>query len=342
VEKGTKNMVVDTIITYSEWKQSFLAEIETQPHSVAKGDLFVQKILQIRYDLSEDEAIDATEYAGAGDRGVDALYIYPSEDDGIPHAIVVQGKYGTAGADMNVYQEVHKFLHSLKLASIGNTINPSIDKIVGVLNNQGLIQYVIATTEPLTQAQKEDLENVKKIATTDFGDKLIFEIIDLKKIYNTYADYVPLKTDNRIKVDLHCRIINVQDGAYIGVATLVNLYKMLKSYANQSDDEVDSIYDRNIRKYLRRRTGSVNDGIYKTLETEPQRFIAYNNGITIICRAVQKSERALQLDTPYIVNGCQTTRTLYNFMETNFPSVDLLRDTSDRLQAYKDILALGI
>ncbi len=112
-------MVIDTLTMYSEWQHSFLAEIEAQPHTVAKGDVFVQKILQIRYDLSEDDTIDATECAGAGDRGVDALYIYPSEADGIPHASVVQGKYGSAGADMNVYSEVQKFLQSLKLARTG-------------------------------------------------------------------------------------------------------------------------------------------------------------------------------------------------------------------------------
>lgn len=335
MEKGKTIMVTDILATYSEWEQSFLREIEAQPHSVAKGDVFVQKILQIRYDLSETDAIDATECAGAGDRGIDALYIYPSEVDGVPHAIVVQGKYGSAGTDMNVYTEAQKFLQSLKLARTGNSINPSFDKIVGVITNQGIIHYVIATVEPLNKGQNEDLENVKKIASTDFGDKLIFEVIDLKKIYNTYDAYAPLKTNSGVKVDLHCRIINVQDGAFIGVASLVNVYKMLKSYASQSDDEVDRIYDRNIRKYLKRRTGSVNDGIYKTLEAEPQRFIAYNNGITIICRAAQKTEKALQLDTPYVVNGCQTTRTLYTFMETKFPGIDMLKDTSERLQVYK-------
>src|SRR6266571_8343366 len=134
-------MVINTLATYSEWEQSFLAEIDAQPHTVAKGDVFVQKILQIRYDLSEADAIDATECAGAGDRGMDALYIYSSEVDGIPHAIVIQGKYGTAGTDMNVYNETQKFLQSLKLARTGNSINPSFDKIVGVITNQGKIHY---------------------------------------------------------------------------------------------------------------------------------------------------------------------------------------------------------
>ncbi len=336
VEEGRKIMVMETLATYSEWKQSFLLEIEAQPHTVAKGDLFVQKILRNRYDLSEADAIDATECAGAGDRGVDALYIYSQEADGIPHAIIVQGKYGTAGSDMNVYSEVQKFLQSLKLVSAGTSINPSFDKIIGVMTSQGQIHYVIATVEPLNQAHNVVFENIKKKASTDFGSKLIFEMIDLKKIYSTFASYVPQETNSGIKVDLYCRIINVQDRAYIGVASLVNVYKMLQSYASQSAGEVDGIYDRNIRKYLRRRTGSVNDGIYKTLESEPHRFIAYNNGITIICRAAQKIDGALHLTTPYVVNGCQTTRTLYNFMETKFPGIDVLKDTSDRLRTYKE------
>ena len=59
-------MVVDMLATYQEWKQNFLAEIDALPHTTAKGDAFVQRILQICYDLSEADAIDATECAGAG------------------------------------------------------------------------------------------------------------------------------------------------------------------------------------------------------------------------------------------------------------------------------------
>ena len=92
-----------------------------------------------------------------------------------------------------------------------------------------------------------------------------------------------------MKVDLPCQIVSVQDGVYVGVASLADLYGMLMSYANQDDGAVDGIYDHNIRKYLKRRAGSVNEGIYKTLDKEPSCFIAYNNGITIICRTAHNT-----------------------------------------------------
>lgn len=328
-------MVVEMSATYQEWKQNFLAEIDALPHTTAKGDAFVQRILQICYDLSEADAIDATECAGAGDKGVDALYVSPA-DDGLPLAIVIQGKYGAVGTNVDVYGETQKFFSALKVAYTGASVTSAIDKIAAVLKNGGLVRYVIATIEPLEQKQKEDLENTKKIANYDFGDRLVFEAMNLKKMYNVYMSQGPVEASSTVKVDLPCQIVSVQDGVYVGVASLADLYGMLMSYANQDDGAVDGIYDHNIRKYLKRRAGSVNEGIYKTLDKEPSRFIAYNNGITIICRTAHNTTQGLQLDTPYIVNDCQTTRTLYDFMNTKFVGVDVQHDPNARLQAYRE------
>ena len=107
-------MAIDMIVTYSEWKQEFLTKIDALPHTTARGDTFVQKVLQIYYNLSEDDAIDATECAGAGDKGIDAVFV--AEDDQSPLAYVVQGKYGAAGTGLDIYSESQKFLNALKLA----------------------------------------------------------------------------------------------------------------------------------------------------------------------------------------------------------------------------------
>src|ERR1700680_4509944 len=96
---------VETLVSYEEWKSNLLAEIESQPNSVTKGDLFVQKVLQMSYGFSEEDAIDATSCAGSGDRGADAVYIFPSNEDDIPRALIVQGKYGTAGVNLQIVQE---------------------------------------------------------------------------------------------------------------------------------------------------------------------------------------------------------------------------------------------
>jgi hypothetical protein len=197
---------------------------------------------------------------------------------------------------------------------------------------------LIVTVDPLDQAQRNDMSNVKKIANFDFSDKMVVEAISLENLYNVYTSLTPIETSISIKVDLPCQAVPVKNNAYVGVTSLTDIYGMLSGYASQGDGTIDSIYDHNIRKYLKRISGSVNDGIYKTLETEPSRFIAYNNGITIICRSASTLQTAtgLQLDTPYIVNGCQTTRTLYDFMNTQFAGIDVQRESSSRLQPYKE------
>ncbi len=327
-------MAIDIIAPYLEWKQNFLSEINALPHSTARGDAFVQKVLQIYYTLSEDDAIDATSCAGAGDKGVDALYV--AEEDQSLLAYVVQGKYGAAGIELDIYNETQKFLNALKQARNGTSVTVAIDKIAGVLNNEGFVRYVIATVDPLTEPQQQDLANVKKIANHDFGDQLVVEAISLNNLYNVYTSLEPAAGPS-MTIDLACQVLPVQDNAYIGVVSLADMYRMLRSYAKQSDGTIDSIYDHNIRKYLKRRTGSVNDGIYKTLEKAPERFIAYNNGITMICRSAEPTSTGLRLNVPYIVNGCQTTRTLYDFMDTKFPGVDISHIISEsRIQPYQD------
>ncbi|HJT56375.1 MAG TPA: AIPR family protein, partial [Ktedonobacteraceae bacterium] len=262
--------------------------------------------------------------------------VFVVEDDQTPLAYVVQGKYGVAGTGLDVYSESRKFLNALKQAKNGISVTVAIDKIAGVLNNSGLVRYIIATLEPLSQTQQQDLANVKKIANHDFGDQLVIDAISLDNVYNVFTSLEPAAGPS-ITVDLSCQYLPVQENAYVGVVSLVDIYRMLRNYAKQSDGTIDSIYDHNIRKYLRRRTGSVNDGIYKTLEKEPEHFIAYNNGITIICRSAQSTPTGLRLQVPYVVNGCQTTRTLYDFMDTKFPGVDIDHIASEsRIQPYKD------
>ena len=113
---------------------------------------------------------------------------------------------------------------------------------------------------------------------------------------------------------------------------------MLCEYANHYSGALDGIYDRNVRKWLGKRTNSVNGGISTTLRNNPDRFVAYNNGISIVCRNFQISDQGLQIDSPQIVNGCQTTRTLYDFMETQFAGVQAQLATLVDAEPYRAAL----
>ena len=74
------------------------------------------------------------------------------------------------------------------------------------------------------------------------------------------------------------------------------------------------LLERNVRSFLQAR-GKVNRGIRDTIIGEPERFLAYNNGITLTAEAVELCSdpgvtAITRLDGLQIVNGGQTTASL--------------------------------
>ena len=318
---------------YEKWRATLLGSIDALPNTVDMGNAFVRTVLQGYYNLSEEDAINATAFAGAGDRGVDALHIVVEEDGEGAEALVLQGKYGTAGAGLHVYDEATKFLSALKMAREGQSVTEAVDKAEAVIRNGGIVRYVVATVDPLDARQREDLANVQALAHRDFGDRLVTEALNVETLYDTLA--MDQRVSARI-VNLPCKVVEVPGGAHVGAASVADVYTMLRSYAAQAaGGDVNAIYDRNIRKYLKRRPGTVNDGIHHTLKDEPRRFVAYNNGITIVCDEAKLYTGYLKLTNPSIVNGCQTTRTLFDYMSTAFAGV-LPDDPQNRMAAYAE------
>ncbi len=50
LDKSVDN--ADMPVSYQEWRRNLLAEIDVLPNTVAKGNEFVRRVLQIYYDLS--------------------------------------------------------------------------------------------------------------------------------------------------------------------------------------------------------------------------------------------------------------------------------------------------
>ncbi len=76
----------------------------------------------------------------------------------------------------------------------------------------------------------------------------------------------------------------------------------------------ERLLEQNVRTFLQFK-GGVNKGIRRTLTVEPEMFFAYNNGITATAEEVfldKSDERILRLRNLQIVNGGQTTASLFN------------------------------
>ena len=89
------------------------------------------------------------------------------------------------------------------------------------------------------------------------------------------------------------------------------------------------LLEANVRSFLSV-TGKVNKGIRDTLRDDPERFLAYNNGIVVVAdeahlgKASDGSPGILWLKGMQIVNGGQTTASIY-FSKKRSPEIDLSR-----------------
>jgi len=95
--------------------------------------------------------------------------------------------------------------------------------------------------------------------------------------------------------------------SYLCVLPADVLVQLYKRYSTR-------LLEKNVRSFLQFR--GVNAGIKKTISKEPEKFIAYNNGLTITATEVKLSHKKgnlqIQSLTDFqIVNGGQTTATIY-------------------------------
>ena len=85
------------------------------------------------------------------------------------------------------------------------------------------------------------------------------------------------------------------------------------------DDFGSRMLELNVRSYLQAR-GKINTGILETLLKEPERFLSYNNGITIVAEQIDfnsERDRIVGIRGLQIVNGGQTTASIHRAMKEN-------------------------
>lgn len=128
------------------------------------------------------------------------------------------------------------------------------------------------------------------------------------------------------------KLANVLDAKYV-FTPVTSIYRMYR----ESQERNYPIFDMNIREYLGN-TG-VNKNIYNTLMDAEDRknFFYYNNGITLICEEMTKTETKssknnmnafFTVKNPQIVNGCQTVNSIYEVLK-NVDPINLEKDYKD-------------
>lgn len=315
------------MITLEQFESQWLEEIVAgEPSTTELGHRFAEKILRDWHEIDSATA-EIILCDGAGDGGIDAaVFVAADPNEGIEGDswILIQSKYASAFAGSDTIGiEAQKLFATLegkrdKLSSLSAEL---VARLRNFLANRGpndRLDYVLATTKRLTAEEHEYLDNVKTLGHAKFSDCFDVDSVSVETIYNKVAEEDAFGA-NKLQVPLKTIVASSGDILLVGATRLADVFQFMQEYKSKSGD-LDLLYEKNVRKFLGSKR-KVNKGIEATLENHPERFGLYNNGITIVAEDVDKSANGeVILTNPFIVNGCQTTRSIWSVLQRKLNS----------------------
>jgi len=310
----------------SEW----LTDVtDGTPTTVQLGHRFAQKLITQWLDV-ERSSDDIVYCDGSGDGGIDVAILDRAGGEGEDGAqghtwYLVQSKYGSAFQGIqSILQEGQKVIDTLdgqrqRLSSLAEGLLERLSLFRRQASEQDRIVLVFATSEPLTDDEKRALNDIRAMGRNRLGGLFDVEAISIHTIYQRMLDEAAEEQEQRTRVQLTANVVGAGGDLLIGAASLLDVYAFLRDYRDVTGD-LDQIYEKNVRRFLGSR-GKVNKAVLQTLKESPGRFGLYNNGITIVVTDFDRvSDRVLQLTEPYIVNGCQTTRSIWEICHQRLES----------------------
>lgn len=311
-------------ITFDQFCEEWLREFrEGDMSSLEKGRGFAFKLVTQWLEVNEDDE-DLVLCDGSGDGGIDVAYLLRSDlDAGDYNAqdgdvwYLIQSKYGSAfHGQETILSEGRKVIGTL--TGKNNRISENTRQIVERLDNfrqqaseRDRIIVVFATERAMSESDRQALDDLRVLGREHIGP--LFEVEDIS--LNTIWEARDVASPTTLSIPIVGNFVDPSSGLRVGTITLIDLFEFLKSYRTKTGN-LDQLYEKNVRKFLGGRR-KINRGIAETLRNQPELFGLYNNGITIVVSdfSANKASDSCMLFEPYVVNGCQTTRTIWEVMQ---------------------------
>ncbi|MDR2761159.1 MAG: AIPR family protein [Planctomycetaceae bacterium] len=323
-------------ITYSDYVKEWIKEIESDnPSTREKGLRFSKKLITQWLDIDEDDD-NITYCDGTADGGIDIAYLDKAdannEEDDIASGdtwYLIQSKYGSAfRGKTSLYDESIKVIDTIdgKRPNL-NSLSQGIKDKLSYFRMKAKAGYdkivlVFATVEPLTSEQQRFLQIIQTEGQKQLEGIFNVESVSIRTIFDRLENPVDLTIPLKISLQ------KTSDELWLGTTRLLDLYEFLKNYKAKTSD-LDQLFEKNVRKFLGSRK-KVNMKIQKTLKGEddnenPRYFGLYNNGITFVVKDIVESrdknnDVIWTLHNPFIVNGCQTTRSIWEVFQSKLDS----------------------
>lgn len=322
-------MSQEQAVGFEEFRLSWLESITAETPSTRElGKRFALKLVTQWLDTSDTTA-DFVFCDGAGDGGIDVALLDTGPDESSAEAdesghtwYLVQSKYGSAFSGPNTLLiEGQKVIDTLdgkrpRLNSLAEGLLERLRNFRNSASASDKIVLVFATEAALNEAEKRALSDLRAMGVGRLGPLFDVETISIETIYARLQEEEAANATKRLTVRLDAQVVASGPDLLVGSVGLAKLYEFLKGYRDQTGD-LDRIYEKNVRRFLGGR-GKVNKAMQATLRDAPERFGLYNNGITIVVHGYLTSDDGVTLTEPYIVNGCQTTRTIWEVFHQRY------------------------
>ncbi len=332
------------IVSFEQFKSEWLTEIAAgSPSTVQVGQRFANKIVSQWLDI-DDESLDVTYCDGAGDGGIDIAVLEragPVSADEEPDGdtwYLVQSKYGSAFAGTGtLLVEGQKVIETLdrqrtNLSSLASGLLEKLTNFRASATEHDQIRLVYATVDPLTPDQQGSLDYVRAMGRDKLGPLFDVSAISVRNIYDSQAEEAELAMRRHLTFALNGHLAQAGSDLLVGSVSLTDLYTFLKAYRTRVGT-LDQLYEKNVRRFLGGRV-KVNKGMQTTLRQEPEKFGLFNNGITITVSDFKiAGSGSYDLTEPYVVNGCQTTRSIWEVLSSKLDAGG--SGTSGELEAWR-------
>ncbi|WP_293132951.1 AIPR family protein [Microcoleus sp. bin38.metabat.b11b12b14.051] len=221
-------------------------------------------------------------------------------------------------ARIREFREIKDFIYS------DEAVVRKLDK------NPSLFLYYVSTGSEPTE---DNFLGNQKFLTQELEKIQYFESVEVKVVGGKQLIKFCRELENKFDVQM-----NVIDIFPLSVDTVDNETDVKKAYAftcnaleflkvlTKEDGSLRrSLFNDNVRDYLGD-SKNVNGEIEKTITENPEMFLLCNNGITIVCTDFEQvRDKLVKIENPQIVNGCQTSNSLFNQRDTlNIHKVKLL------------------
>lgn len=282
-----------------------------------KSLAFVYLTVKTVLDISYEESFDClTE--GGGDFGVDALHISEEVDNEFT-VTLFQGKYqkkleGNCNFPENSIKQLlnairYLFDPNTKIENINQRLALKLESIRSLIRDGYIPQVrIIACSNGLRWNQSTD-EEIKR---ANLGHQVSFEYINHDNLLLLLQSSKPVNDSLQFSGKAIIEDFNFSR-VLIGRMPVNEIATLIARHGER-------LLERNIRRYLGLQGNRVNQAIQYTLETEPENFYFYNNGITLTCdnfsyNALQSGDYQVKINNLQIINGGQTCMTLFKVIE---------------------------